>query len=146
LTELIERGVKGPLTLLSAPAGFGKTNVLVEWAAQSSLSIAWLALDQEDNDLVRFFRYLTSAFQEVVPRLGDETLDFIQSTKGSRLEMALTLLVNEISALPNEIAVVLDEFHIVEETAIHQSLNFLLKHLPRPRRLPAPAAPAAARR
>ncbi len=60
LTETIDRGVQGPLTLLCAPAGFGKTHLLAEWATQSSRSIAWLTLDPEDNDLSRFFRYLVS--------------------------------------------------------------------------------------
>lgn len=130
LVERIHRGVKGPLTLLSAPAGFGKTNLLVEWVMQSPLSVAWLTLDREDNDLVRFFRYLTSALQEIDPQLGDETYEFIQSTKGSSLEVALTLLINEISTLSKDIALVLDEFNLIESPAILQSLTFLIKHLP----------------
>ncbi len=130
LTERINRGVRGPLTLLSAPAGFGKTNLLVEWTAETSLSVAWLTLDGDDNDLVRFFRYLTSAFQTVEPRLGEEALDIIQTTKGSGLEMGLTYLINEISALPKDIALVLDEFQVIEDPSIYQSFSFLLKHLP----------------
>ncbi len=130
LTDRINRGVKGPLTLLSAPAGFGKTNLLVEWTAETSLSVAWLTLNDEDNDLSRFFRYLISALQGVESGLGEDVLDFIQSTKSSGLEMGLTLLINEISALPKDIALVLDDFQVLEAPAIHQSLSFLLKHLP----------------
>ena len=130
LTERIAQGVKGALTLLSAPAGFGKTNLLAEWATQiAQPSIAWLTLDREDNDVARFFRYLTSALQEIAPGLGEEALDF--TAQSSKLEMGLTLLINEISALPNEIALTLDEFHVLEAPVILQSLYFLLKHRPR---------------
>lgn len=76
LTAVIREGVKGPLTLLSAPAGFGKTQLLAEWAAESPSPIAWLTLSPDDNDYVRFFRYLSSAFQEVEPRLSDAILDY----------------------------------------------------------------------
>jgi len=72
LTDRVNRGVKGPLTLLSAPAGFGKTNLLVEWTAETQLSVAWLMLDDEDNDLGRFFRYLINAFQAVESGLGED--------------------------------------------------------------------------
>jgi len=130
LTAQINRGVTKSLTLVSAPAGFGKTNLLVEWVAQSVCPIAWLTLDGEDNDLNRFFRYLISAFQEADPRLGEETLDFLRSTKNSQLEMGMTLLINEISTLPKDIVLVLDEFHVLEDAAILQSLDFFLKHLP----------------
>lgn len=80
LTERISQGVKGPLTLLSAPAGFGKTNLLIEWAAEIKSSVAWLTIDPEDNDTERFFLYLIGAFQTLEHRLGEETLDFIKSS------------------------------------------------------------------
>ncbi len=130
LTNRIDRGVRGPLTLLSAPAGFGKTSLVVEWAAQSSLPVAWLTLSREDNDLVRFFRYFANALAQVDVRLGEEALGFFQSTTNSGLETGLTLLINEISALPNDIALVLDEFHVMEDAAVHQGLDFMLKHMP----------------
>ena len=135
LTDRINQGVTGPLTLLLAPAGFGKTNLATEWAAQSAGPVAWLTLNREDNELIRFFRYLTSAFREVVPHLGEETLDLLQSTESLQLETGLTLFINEISAQPNGIILVLDEFHVLENVSIMESLDFLLKHLPRNLRL-----------
>jgi LuxR family maltose regulon positive regulatory protein len=123
-------GIKGPLTLLSAPAGFGKTNLLTQWAEASELQVAWLTLDKEDNDLIRFFRYLIGALQTIEPQLGEEALEFIQSTKTSGVEWGLTLLINEISALPKEIALVMDELHVLEDPTIYRSLSFLLKYLP----------------
>lgn len=129
LTARVNAGVRGPLTLLSAPAGFGKTQLLAEWAAEGTRAIAWLTLSSEDNDYVRFFRYLSSAFQEVEPRLSDAILDYLQTAESSRLEMA-TLLINEISAIPKDLILVLDEYHVLDDSSIIASLNFLLKNLP----------------
>ncbi len=130
LTERIKQGVKGPLTLLSAPAGFGKTHLLIEWTKETELPVAWLTVDSSDNDLSRFFRYLISALQTVQPGLGEEGLEFIQSSKGGGLEIGLTLLINELSALPKEIVLVLDDFQILENSMALKGIDFLLKHSP----------------
>ena len=135
LVAQINRAVRGPLTLLSAPAGFGKTSLVTEWAAQSSLSIAWLTLNREDNDLFRFFRYLTGALQEVNPELGKETLSFIYAAKSSGMDTGLTLLINELLALASPIVLVIDDCHVLDEPSIYHGLDFLLKHLPRQLRL-----------
>ncbi len=129
LTARIDAGVQGPLTLLSAPAGFGKTQLLAEWAAESTHPIAWLTLSPEDNDYVRFFRYLSRAFQKVEQRLSEAILDFLQTAESSRLEMA-TLLINEISAIPQDLILVLDDYHALEDPSIIAAFNFLLKNLP----------------
>ena len=130
LTGRIDQGVQGPLTLLAAPAGFGKTHLLIEWAHETRLPIAWLTIDSDDNDLSRFFRYLIGALQAIQPGLGEEALDFIQFTGGSKLEVGLTLLINELSSLPTESVFVLDDFHILENPEILQGVGFLLKYLP----------------
>ncbi len=129
LTGQVNRGVQGPLTLITAPAGFGKTNLLIEWAEMADLPVAWYTIERDDNDFTRFFRYLIAALQTLEPGLGEEALDFIRSTKGG-WEVGLTLLINEISTLPKELALVLDEFQVVEDPAILQGFNFLLRHLP----------------
>ncbi|HVN81435.1 MAG TPA: LuxR C-terminal-related transcriptional regulator [Terriglobia bacterium] len=136
LIKRIDLGVKGPLTLLTAPAGFGKTNLLLEWVARNirspkPLSIAWLTLDKEDDTSSRFLNYLIRAFQELDPQLGQEALDFFQNATDTCSELGLTLLLNEISNLPNGIVLVLDDFHVVENSLIHRNIEFLLKHLPR---------------
>jgi LuxR family maltose regulon positive regulatory protein len=118
------------LTLLVAPAGFGKTLLLLEWAKNSRHPVAWLTLNSDDNDLGRFFRYLIGALQTLEARLGEEALDFTQSSNSSGLEVELTLLINEISALPKEIALVLDDFQVLENPAALQAISFLLKYLP----------------
>jgi LuxR family maltose regulon positive regulatory protein len=129
LTDRINAGVKGPLTLLSAPAGFGKTQLLAEWAAESPDPIAWLTLSAEDNDYVRFFQYLSSAFQEVEPRLSEAILDYLQTAESNRLEMAV-LLINEVSAIPKHVVLVVDEYHVLENSSIIADFNFLLNNLP----------------
>ena len=141
LTERINRGVKGPLTLLAAPAGFGKTNLLIEWAENTSLPVAWLTIDSADNDLNRLFRYIIGALQTLEPNLGEEALDFLQSTQSistpngdvaiSRgVEIGLTLLINEIAALQKELVLVLDDFHALENPVIIQSAGHFLKQMP----------------
>jgi len=113
-----------------APAGFGKTSLLIEWTEEADLPVAWLNLDGDDNDLGRFFRYLTGTLQTLESRLGVEALDFFQSSRGSGLEIGLTLLINEISALRMEMVLVLDEFQVLENPAILQGVSFFLRHLP----------------
>jgi LuxR family maltose regulon positive regulatory protein len=130
LTEWINRSVKGPLTLLAAPAGFGKTHLLVEWTKQTPLPVTWLTLDSDDNDLNRFFRYLIGALQNLEARLGEDALGFTQSSGGGGLEVGLTLLINELSAHSKEMALVLDDFQVLENPVVLQGVGFLLKYLP----------------
>lgn len=130
LTELIHRGAAGPLTLLAAPAGFGKTHLLIEWAKETRLPVAWLTLDSDDNDLSHFFRYLIGALRTLEAELGEEALDFSQSSQGGGLEVGLTLLINELSALPKEMVLVLDDFQVLENPMALRGIGFLLKYLP----------------
>jgi LuxR family maltose regulon positive regulatory protein len=130
LTVLIHRGAEGPLTLLAAPAGFGKTQLLIEWTKETNLPVAWLTLDSDDNDLNRFFRYLIGALLTLEGGLGEEVLDFTQSSMTSGLEVGLTLLINELSALPKEMVLVFDDFQVLENPAILHGIGFLLKYLP----------------
>jgi LuxR family maltose regulon positive regulatory protein len=124
--------VKYPLTLLTAPAGFGKTNLLIEWTMGTNLPVAWLTIDSDDNDLSRFIRYAVGAFQAVEPGLGEEALelDLLQSPQGDGWKIGLTLIINELSALPKEVVLVYDDFHTLENPIILQRLDFFLKHSP----------------
>jgi len=136
LTEMIERGAKGPITLLSAPAGYGKTNLLVEWARSTRLQVAWVTFDSADNDQDRMFRYVIAALQTLEPHLGDEALDFIQSIKGSgtythaAIEIGLAHLINELTILPKELVLVADDFQAIEDPIKLDSTSNFLKHLP----------------
>jgi LuxR family maltose regulon positive regulatory protein len=116
--------------LLAAPAGFGKTHLLLEWAKETRLPVAWLTLDSDDNDLSRFFRYLIGTLKTVETGLGREALDFAQPSNDGGLEVGLTLLINELSTNPKEFALVLDDFQVLEEPMVLQGVGFLLKYLP----------------
>lgn len=131
LISRINNGVKRPVTLLAVPVGFGKTHILIEWANQTEIKVAWLNVDSEDNDPVRFFHYLIGAFQKVIPVLAEDALYFIQSTKTGSLQMGLTVLINEINALPEEIVLVLDDFQNINESIVLESIDFILKHIPK---------------
>jgi LuxR family maltose regulon positive regulatory protein len=132
LTERIHQGVKGPLTLLTAPAGFGKTNLLIEWTRETTLPVAWLTIDSDDNDTSRFIRYAIGAAQTILPGFGEEALalDLLQSPQGDGWKMGLTLLINELAVLPKDIVLVYDDFHVLENPLIVERLDFFIKHSP----------------
>jgi LuxR family maltose regulon positive regulatory protein len=128
LSEGIRSGCK--LTLLSAPAGFGKTTLLANWIRQANRPVAWLSLDSGDNDPARFWSYVISALQTVAPGIGQAGLALLQSPQPPPIESVLTALVNEIADTDTDWVLALDDFHVVTESGINHSLVFLLDHLP----------------
>jgi LuxR family maltose regulon positive regulatory protein len=128
------------LTLVSAPAGFGKTTLVSEWAHEvgAPLQVAWLSLDEGDNDLTRFLAYLIAALRTIEASFGKGALIALQSpgiadaTAPPPAEIVLTSLINEITALPGRIILVLDDYHLIEAQPVHDALAFLLEHLPPP--------------
>jgi LuxR family maltose regulon positive regulatory protein len=120
------------LTLLSTPAGFGKTTLLAEWVRQCNTPVAWLSLDKEDNEPQRFWTYVIAALQRLRPGLGEDTLTCLECPERPALEAILTLFINEIAAQPAEspYLLVLDDYHLIEAPVIHEGLSFLLEHLP----------------
>ena len=117
------------LTLVSAPAGYGKTTLTVEWLNELDFQIAWFSLDENDNDPVRFLTYLINAFQHIQPELGRATLEMLQSPQPLPPEVLLTPLLNEIEAL-HPCVLVIDDYHLIETQVIHQYMNFLVEHQP----------------
>jgi LuxR family maltose regulon positive regulatory protein len=129
------------LTLVSAPAGFGKTTLLGAWVeALSSVShpverVAWLSLDAPDDDPTRFWSYIIAALQTIHPNIGETALAMLQTPQPPPVETVLTALLNEIAALPEPLALVLDDYHLIKAPAIHEAVVFLLGHLPPQMRL-----------
>ncbi len=123
------------LTIISAPAGFGKTTLVSEWIAGCERPVAWLSLDEGDNDSTRFLTYLITALQTILPKIGAEVLHILQSTQSPPTETVLTILINEITTIPDNVILVLDDFHVIENKAIGNALTFLLEHLPPQMRL-----------
>lgn len=135
LRERLDRGAETKLTLVSAPAGFGKTTLLAEWLAAISAgepSAAWLSLDQGDNQSATFWAYFIAALQTVTPGVGAGALALLRSPQPPPIEALLTTLLNEISALPRDVVLVLDDYHVVEARDVQDGMAFLLDHLPPP--------------
>jgi ATP/maltotriose-dependent transcriptional regulator MalT len=112
-----------------APAGFGKTALLADWARRSGRPVAWLSLDTADNDPVRFWRHLAAALDGVRAAAGQRVTALLGLPPRS-LEAVVTALVNELDAAPGELVLVLDDYHLIEAPAVHESVVFLLEHLP----------------
>lgn len=131
LVARMSEGLARPLTLLSAPPGFGKTTLLSEWIAQDKPRVAWLALDAGDNDPVRFWSYFIAALQPLEAAIGASSLALLQSSQSGSMDAMLMALVNEADSFPQDFVIVLDDYHLIEIPSIHQQLSFLLEHLPR---------------
>ena len=119
------------LTLVSAPAGFGKTTLLAEWvAALPTRPVAWVSLDPSDNDPAVFWAYLITALQNIHPGLGERSLPLLQSPQPPPIESVLMTLLNEMTAVEADAALILDDYHAITAQAIHNGIGFLLSHLP----------------
>jgi len=140
LIERLNEGLsaRSKLTLISAPAGFGKTTLVSEWIASCGRPVAWLSLDEEDNDPTRFLAYFVSALQTLAlsniegikPNIGAGLLGALQNPQLPSIELLLTTLLNEISATPDNFIFVLDDYHMIDSKPVDEALTFLLEHLP----------------
>jgi LuxR family transcriptional regulator, maltose regulon positive regulatory protein len=130
LIERLDAGLRGRLTLVSAPAGFGKTTLVSAWLAGREQPAAWLSLDEGDGDPTRFLRYLVAALQTVAAEIGAGLQGALQSTPPPPPETILTALLNDIGAIEERFILVLDDYHAVNARPIDEALAFLLDHLP----------------
>jgi LuxR family maltose regulon positive regulatory protein len=130
LIERLDTGLERTLTLVSAPAGFGKTTLLSEWVRRFQDRAAWLSLDAGDNDTVRFWTYLVAALRTVQADLGQATTQLLHAPQPPAAQAILTPLLNELAALPQGAVLVLDDYHLISDQAIHAGVAFLLEHLP----------------
>ena len=132
LIEQLNEGLSArcKLTLISAPAGFGKTTLVSEWLAGSHRPVAWLSLDEGDNDPASFLAYLVAALQTIAANIGKGVLVILQSPQPPPIESILTALLNEITTLPDNFALVLDDYHAIDSKPVDNVLTFFLEHLP----------------
>ena len=130
LIEHLDEGLHRRLTLICAPAGSGKTTLLSEWVAGSERQAAWLSLDEGDNDLTRFLAYLVASLQTVEAKIGEGVSSALQSPQSPPTESVLTALLNEITTLPDDFILVLDDYHAIDARPVDDALTFLLDHLP----------------
>jgi LuxR family maltose regulon positive regulatory protein len=131
LVDALERGIPDhKLVLISAPAGYGKTTLLAQWAHTSSLRVAWLSLSDEDNDPNRFLRYLLAAWETVHSGLRDSPLGLLLGAQDPDRDVVLSAFINVANDLPDHTVFVLDDAHLIDDASIHEALTFLLDHLP----------------
>ncbi len=132
LNERLSRGAESALTLVSAPAGFGKTTLLTEWLAAAPAdgpSAAWLSLDQRDNDPALFWTYLVAALKTAAHEVGAEALSLLRSPQPP-IEAVLATLLNDLGAISNDVVLVLDDYHVIDARDVQDGMAFLLEHLP----------------
>lgn len=118
------------LTLISAPAGFGKTTLVGQWVSGCGRPVAWLSLDEGDNDAARFLAHLAAALRTIDDTIGSEAVRMLESSQPPDADTFLTLLINEIAAYPSPLLLVLDDYHIIDAAGVDEALRFLLEHLP----------------
>src|SRR5215217_299971 len=120
------------LMLISAPAGFGKTTLLGEWAASRSdeQCVAWVSLDEADNDPARFLSYLVAALQTVEEEIGEGVLSSLRAPGSPPIEALTGALLNELADFPGTLAIVLDDYHLIDSDQVHGIVSFLLERLP----------------
>ncbi|GAB4543486.1 MAG: LuxR C-terminal-related transcriptional regulator [Anaerolineae bacterium] len=155
LIERLTSGLHRHLTLVCAPAGFGKTTLVAEWIQElknhpnpvaPAPAFAWLSLDEDDNDPVRFFTYLIAALETALADCGADALALLQSPKPPPLKSVLTVLINNLAGVDSfpspgsgqasspaaacQVVLVLDDYHVIEDVSIHEGMAFLLEHMP----------------
>ena len=128
MDEGLESGCK--LTLISAPVGYGKSTLASSWLAGVKCPVAWLSLDAEDNDPIRFWTYVIAALQTAQPELGQTEFNLLRKAQTPSLEKILRDLINRVAEISKQIVLVLDDYHLVMSSDLHLSINFFLEHKP----------------
>ena len=132
LVDRLNEGLNYSLILVSAPAGFGKTTLLSEWVRQNQpdTRAAWFSLDEGDNDPTRFWSYFIAALQNIQPACGEKILPLLHSSRQPAFEQILTVLINDLAEIEDDFVVVLDDYHLVNSQSVHDSITYLLEHIP----------------
>src|SRR5437763_11831106 len=130
LLERLNEGLHRKLSLIAAPAGFGKTTLVSEWVASCDRQVAWLSLDEGDSDPTRFLTYLVAALRTIAPTLGEGVLGALQSPQPPPPEAMLTALLNDLTTIRDQFVLVLDDYHVLDAKAVDHALSYLVEHLP----------------
>jgi len=130
LTAILSNALAQGFTLVSAPAGYGKTTLVSSWLRESGVPSAWLSLEESDNDPVRFLQYLLTALQEIIPGVRLDLLDLVEGIQAASLQALMNILINEIAKTNSKFVLVLDDFHLIQDQFILDIVAFLLDHLP----------------
>jgi LuxR family maltose regulon positive regulatory protein len=130
LIERLNDGLNGKVTLISAPAGFGKTTLLAQWLQTIDRPTAWLSLDENDNELRVFVQSFTAALQSVFPDAFQAPASLLKGPRIPPPEQMANLLINDLADLPDDIILVLDDYHLIHSSEVHTLVNLLIEHMP----------------
>lgn len=130
LTDKLTDGMESKLTLITAPAGYGKTTLMSEWVKHCDAFVAWVSLDRHDNEFVQFWSYVIAAIKKAHPKFGDSALLFLSNAETSSTESFIAVILNELNSLSSELVIVLDDFHVIHQSAVNDSIAYLLEYLP----------------
>ena len=130
LTAILSNALTKGFTLVSAPAGYGKTTLVSSWLRETGIPGAWLSLEESDNDPVSFLQYLLTALQKIVPGVRLDLLDLVEGIQPASLQAIMNILINEIAKEDSQFVLVLDDFHLIQDQFILDIVAFLLDHLP----------------
>jgi LuxR family maltose regulon positive regulatory protein len=120
LVERLRAGTAGELVLVCGPAGFGKSSLLADWVRADPRAVAWLSLDAADNDPVRFWRHVSAALDGVRPGVAEQVAPLVSAATATSFAAAVTVLVNELAAAPDEVALVVDDYHVIDASEVHR--------------------------
>ena len=131
LLEQLNRNLDRTLTLIAAPAGYGKSTLAAQWLESCDRPSAWLSLDERDSDLGVFLNYFVAAVQSVFPDAGNEILLLLQAPERPPLSVLIRALINDLDRIEQPFILALDDYHLIHDVAVHELLNELLRHAPR---------------
>ena len=130
LFNRLNQGYRRKLTIISAPAGFGKTTLLADWVHQCKVPVAWFSVDTGDNDPVIFLNYVIAGLQTLETRVGNAALALLRSPQPPPIESILTNLINDVSDTHEDIVLVIDDYHVIESRRVHNLISFFIEHMP----------------
>ncbi len=130
LVNRLNSGLSSRITLVSAPAGFGKTTLLSKWVEQLEIPVSWVTLDEGDNDLVRFLSYFSSALMAIESTVGDDALALLQSPQQYSVDAVLTYLINDVAEYSSPLVVVFDDYHHIVEDEVQEAVQFVIENIP----------------
>ena len=120
---------KKKLTLISAPAGFGKTTLICQWLSSKKCNATWFSIDKSDNDFRTFFSYVVASLRTIEPKIGMKTQGILQSTKSISPEQIVDILIQEILSTKNNYTLIFDDYHQITNEKIHRAIDFFLDHI-----------------
>jgi len=130
LQQKVTQGLRGPLTLIAAPAGFGKTTLVASCIADCGMPVAWLSLDMNDDQENRFLTYLVAALQAAEPAIGSEAAEMLAASQQAPSNVILTSLINDLDSFGSQMVLVLDDYQFIKSQAVHEQVTFLLEYCP----------------